>query len=365
MQVESQPAQPPVPKFGKPAPSRIPAYKLGPNVFEHQVGPHRVRDVLWLDEQDVRLTLATFRAQGVVLPIYKEHNPAFGSFGSMRLDLAADGGIDQVIDWNARGASLVESGEYMFDSPEVVMTEPGPDGKKHLREIRSGSLVNKPARTGSRPLLMSANGVRMNEQAMTARKALEHLGALESCVKQMTGASHAKLKEAAEQLSPVMGNAAACMRAALEDLDQDGMSAGGEISKEVQTTSVTTMSAEARAMGDLGASVVKMSGAAAADQALGWLEAQMSSVQALKDKIVEMGAELGVQGMTGDAERFKKYSPGQLLGYMSAAPRIQGLGAGREAEQKDERKRHAEVDADVDKMLTRALARNGVKYGSK
>ena len=99
---------PQTPQFGRPARRRVRAFDLGPNVIEHQVGPKRIRDLIWVDPQDVQDVLATFSAQDVALPLYREHKPEDGSFGAVRLERAPDGGIDQVFDYSPEGRALLE-----------------------------------------------------------------------------------------------------------------------------------------------------------------------------------------------------------------------------------------------------------------
>ena len=109
-----------VPNFDKPAPTRVRAYNLGANPFEYQVGPTRQRDVLHVDPADVDAVLQAFQAQGVALPIYKEHDESQGSFGAMTLERAEDGGIDQVCTWSPEGAALVASGRKTFTPRQPI-----------------------------------------------------------------------------------------------------------------------------------------------------------------------------------------------------------------------------------------------------
>jgi hypothetical protein len=361
---------PPVPNFSKPPPSRIPAYKLGCNEYEYQVGATRVRGELWVDEQDVEAVLAAFIKQGVALPIYREHDESQGSFGALTLDRSVDGGIDQIWTLSPAGIELVASGRWMFDSPELV-AETMPDGRKHLREIRSGSLVNKPARTGSRPLLMSTMA---NDYLMSARKALECFGALEPCVKSMASSTHEGLRKVHETMGPIMGTCAAYLQSAIEELDEDhdGMSTETQDKPLTPNTTgadsmkmgaqVLEMSAADKASIGLAAEVLKMTGTSTPAEALGKLEGTKAAVDAMKAELVKMGAELGIPGMTGDADKFKAYEPGRLLSYMSAAPRI------RQATATDESpaaaKQHQDVEDDVDRMMARTLANNGINYKS-
>ena len=359
---------PPVPNFSKPPPSRIPAFKLGPNEYEYQVGAKRVRGVLWVDEQDVEEVLAVFAKQGVSLPIYLEHDALKGSYGAVTLDRSADGGIDQIWTLSPDGLALVGSGRWMFDSPELVEATM-PDGRKHLREIRSGSLVNKPARTGSRPLLMSTMST---DYLQSARKLLECMGTMEPCLKSMGSSTHEGLRKVHETMGPIMGTCAAYLQSAIEELDEDhnGMStetqdkpltpntAGADSMK--MGAQVLEMSAADKASIGLAAEVLKMTGTSTPAEALGKLEGTNAAVDAMKAELIKMGAELGIPGMTGDAEKFKAYEPGRLLSYMSSAPRIRQATA--TSESPAAAKLHQDVDGDVDRMMTRAFANNGINY---
>ena len=359
---------PPVPNFSKPPPSRIPAFKLGPNEYEYQVGAKRVRGVLWVDEQDVEEVLAVFAKQGVSLPIYLEHDALKGSYGAVTLDRSADGGIDQIWTLSPDGLALVGSGRWMFDSPELVEATM-PDGRKHLREIRSGSLVNKPARTGSRPLLMSTMST---DYLQSARKLLECMGTMEPCLKSMGASTHEGLRKVHETMGPIMGTCAAYLQSAIEELDEDhdGMStetqdkpltpntAGADSMK--MGAQVLEMSAADRASIGLAAEVLKMTGTSTPAEALGKLEGTNAAVDAMKAELIKMGAELGIPGMTGDADKFKTYEPGRLVAYMSSAPRIRQATA--TGESPAAAKLHQDVDGDVDRMMTRAFANNGINY---
>jgi hypothetical protein len=318
-------AQPPLPKFDKAPPKRFPCFRLGPNLVEWQTTTGRVRDVIWVDEDDVEIVLIVFRAQGNALPIYKEHDDRQGSFGAGLLDKAADGGIDQIWALNADGLALVASGRWMFDSPEPL-TRMDSQGRKHLREIRSFSLVNVPARTNSRPLLMSAKGSGMDETVMNARKCLEHLGALEGCVKGMSGASHDGLKKAHELLSSVLGPASAHVQSALEDLDKDGMSA----TTAPNAIQRHTMSAQVRDAAELGTEVLKMTGAASKDEALGIMEARQNQVTRMTAKLADLGVETG-RLPAADKDKYAKYEPGRLIAVIDNSAPMQ-MGARREQE---------------------------------
>lgn len=359
---------PPVPNFSKPPPSRIPAFKLGPNEYEYQVGAKRVRGVLWVDEQDVEEVLAVFAKQGVSLPIYLEHDALKGSYGAVTLDRSADGGIDQIWTLSPDGLALVGSGRWMFDSPELVEATM-PDGRKHLREIRSGSLVNKPARTGSRPLLMSTMST---DYLMSARKALECFGALEPCVKSMASSTHEGLRKVHETMGPIMGTCAAYLQSAIEELDEDhdGMSTESQDKPLTPNTAgadsmkmgaqVLEMSAADKASIGLAAEVLKMTSTSTPAEALGKLEGTNAAVDAMKAELIKMGAELGISGMTGDADKFKAYEPGRLLSYMSSAPRIRQASASGESPAAP--KQHQDVESDVNRMLTKTFANNGINY---
>lgn len=359
---------PPVPNFSKPPPSRIPAFKLGPNEYEYQVGAKRVRGVLWVDEQDVEEVLAVFAKQGVSLPIYLEHDALKGSYGAVTLDRSADGGIDQIWTLSPDGLALVGSGRWMFDSPELVEATM-PDGRKHLREIRSGSLVNKPARTGSRPLLMSTMST---DYLQSARKLLECMGTMEPCLKSMGSSTHEGLRKVHETMGPIMGTCAAYLQSAIEELDKDydGMSTESQDKPLTPNTTgadsmkmgaqVLEMSAADKASIGLAAEVLKMTGTSTPAEALGKLEGTNAAVDAMKAELIKMGAELGIPGMTGDADKFKAYEPGRLLSYMSSAPRIRQAMATSESPAAP--KLHQDVDGDVDRMMTRAFANNGINY---
>ena len=360
-----------VPNFDKPAPTRVRAYNLGANPFEYQVGPTRQRDVLHVDPADVDAVLQAFQAQGVALPIYKEHDESQGSFGAMTLERADDGGIDQIWSLNPEGLALVAGGRWMYDSPEIV-AQTMQDGRKHLREIRSGSLVNKPARTASKPLLMSA----MAKSAVyiqDARKCLEHIGSLEQSCKGMAAGQNEQMKAALELLNPVLGKAAAHIQSAIDEMDiaesadenplpeSQGIK---KMSTQTEQPEVLQMSASDRDAMKLGAEILKMTGTHNAAEALGKLEGERALTDVLKAEIIKMGAELGIPGFTSDADKFAKYEPSRLLAYMSTAPRIKGSVAQESNTAPTVDASTAQVEKDMEDRINRSLARNGIKAGA-
>lgn len=359
-----------VPNFDKPAPTRVRAYNLGANPFEYQVGPTRQRDVLHVDPADVDAVLQAFQAQGVALPIYKEHDESQGSFGAMTLERADDGGIDQIWSLNPEGLALVAGGRWMYDSPEIV-AQTMQDGRKHLREIRSGSLVNKPARTASKPLLMSAMA-KPAAYIQEARKCLEHLGSLEMSCKGMAAGQNERMKAALDLLNPVMGKAAAHIQSAIDEMDITESadenplpeSQGIKMSTQTPQPEVLQMSSADRDALKLGAEILKMTGAATGAEALGKLEGERALTDVLKAEIVKMGAELGIQGFTSDADKFAKYEPSRLLAYMSTAPRIKGSVAQESNTAPTVDASTAQVEKDMEDRINRSLARNGIKAGA-
>lgn len=301
------------PQFGKPARRRIRAFDLGPNVIEHQVGAKRIRDLVWVDPQDVEATLQTFRAQGVVLPVYKEHQEDEGSFGAVTLERAPDGGIDQVIEYSADGRALVESGRFMFDSPEIVASAPDHLGRKHLREIRSAALVNKPARTGSQPLLLSAKA-KDPMSLTTYQQFLEHAGQMEPLLKQLASADTEEGKSAAQVAEP------------LSKLIAQAQQAIQTLSPPAPSGEVVQMSAAARDAADLGARVLKLTGSVSGAEALGFLEAREGTVKALSAKVVEFGVAVGALP-AAEADRYRAMDPAVLLGHIRGGAAVVNLSA--------------------------------------
>lgn len=306
---------PPSPQFGKPAPRRIPAFELGPNLVEHQVGAKRIRDVVWVDPEDVESVLSAYQAQNVRLPLFKEHREELGSFGAVGLERSLRGGIDQVIDYSPEGQRLVESGAYLYDSPEIVMSAPDRLGRKHLREIRSGSLVNKPARAGSQPLLLSARARGpMSNAATPYRRFLDLGGQLQEALKELSGSD-------AEQAKAILG---------LDEPLKVGLAAAQVAVQTLEpppaAAEAVMLSAAAHAAADLGAKVLKLTGSASADEALGYLEAQGDAVKALSAKLIEYATAAGALP-AAEADRFRAMSAGHLLGHLRAAGAVVTLSA--------------------------------------
>jgi hypothetical protein len=286
-------------------------------LVEHQVGAKRIRDVVWVDPEDVESVLSTYQEQNVRLPLFKEHREELGSFGAVGLERSPRGGIDQVIDYSPEGQRLVESGAYLYDSPEIVMSAPDRLGRKHLREIRSGSLVNKPARTGSQPLLLSARARGPMSNAATAyRRVLEIGGQLQEALKELSGTDAEQAKVILGIDEPLKVGLAAA-QVAVQTLDPPP--AAGE-------AEAVMLSAAAHAAADLGTKVLKLTGSASADEALGYLEAQGDAVKALSAKLIEYATAAGALP-AAEADRFRAMSAGHLLGHLRAAGAVVTLSA--------------------------------------
>ena len=299
------------PQFGKPARRRVRAFNLGPNLIEHQVGEKRIKDIVWMLPEDRDAVLATFSSQGVTLPLYKLHKEQEGSFGAVRLEPAPDGGLDQVIDYSPDGRSLVESGRFMFDSPEIVTTRDD-KGRRRLRDFRSAALVNAPARTGSQPLLMSAKARGdMSKSLSNFQRFLELQAEMEPILKGFSDDSEE-------------GKAA---MAAGEGLGR--LTAYAQQQVQVLTPAAADtvqMSAAVHAAAGLGAEVIKMTGSATAEEALGYLEAQGDAVKALSAKLIEYATAAGALP-AAEVDRFRSMSAGHLLGHLRAAGAVVTLSA--------------------------------------
>lgn len=331
-----------LPDFGKQPRKRLPAFRLGANLVEWQTPTGRVRDIVWMDEADMQSVLDAYNRQGNALPIYKDHNEADGAFGAMVLEPSTQGGIDQVWALNPSGAQLAAEGRYLYDSPEIL-TKRGQDGRKHLAEIRSGSLVNKPARTGSEPLLLSAmkSAIRSETQKLMS-DALEKLGALEKAVQGMVSSDDALLKKVGDIFAPVLGPAIAAMQGHMQ----------------AQQPQVATMSADAKDAAALGVEVLKMTGAGSSDEALGLLEAKEAQVSKMSALLVKLGVETG-RLEAGDADKFAKLSPARLMARLEVAEPL-NLSAKREQpkEAAQEAKKEPEHD---DSAYEAAISANRIK----
>lgn len=293
---------PRLPDFNKAPRKRLPAFRLGANLVEWQTPTGRKRDVVWMDEADMRAVLDTYKRQANALPIYKDHNESEGAYGAMTLEPTADG-IDQVWSLNQDGEQLAAGGRYLFDSPEIL-TRIGPDGRRRLAEIRSGSLVNKPARTGSQPLLMSAM---QSEGMKTMQDALDKLSGLEKAVAGLMNSADSAVKAVGEALAPHLGPAIAALQAQTQQTQVAAMSAQpAESSKE------------ARQAAQLGVEVLKMTGAASSDEALGLLEAKDAQIVKMSAMLVDIGIETG-RLEAAEKANYAKMTPARLLARMSVA----------------------------------------------
>lgn len=305
--------QPKLPDFSKTPRTRLPLFRLGPNMVEWQTSTGRVRDVVWMEREDLQQVMATYRQQANALPVYKDHNKAEGAFGAMALEETADG-IDQVWALNPSGRELVASGRYLYDSPEILARK-APDGRKRLLEVRSGSLVNEPARTGSQPLLMSA--MQQSEGLKAMQDALDKLGGLEKAVKGLIDSGDAAVKAVGEALSPHLGPAIAALQAHAQ--------------QQVQVAAMSTTpapTAQAKDAAVLGVEVLKMTGASSSDEALGLLEAKDAQIVKMSSLLVKMGVETGRLEAAEEAN-YAKMSPARLVARLGVAEPL-NLGARHE-----------------------------------
>ena len=303
---------PKLPDFAKSPRKRVPAFVLGANLVEWQTPTGRKQDVIWVDEEAIRQVMDAYNRQANALPIFKDHNEADGAYGAMALEPTPTG-IDQIWTLNPEGERLAAGGRYLFDSPEIL-TRTGPDGRKRLAEIRSGSLVNKPARTGSQPLLMST--VNVNPKKAALMNALEALGGLEKAVKGLQDSSEAAVKAVGDALAPHLGPAIAALQA--------------QSQTQVAEMSATPpqQTAQARDASTLGIEVLKMTGASNSDEAIGVLEAKDAQVAKMSALLVKLGVETG-RLEAADEANFAKMTPARLVARLSAAEPLQ-LGAKHE-----------------------------------
>ena len=304
---------PKLPDFAKSPRKRVPAFVLGANLVEWQTPTGRKQDVIWVDEEAIRQVMDAYNRQANALPIFRDHNEADGAYGAMALE-ATPTGIDQIWTLNPDGERLAAGGRYLFDSPEIL-TRTGPDGRKRLAEIRSGSLVNKPARTGSQPLLMSA--MQRSETVKMMNDALEKLGGLEKAVKGMLDSGDAAVKTVGEALAPHLGPAIAALQAQSQQAQVAAMSAAPP-----------QQTAQARDASTLGIEVLKMTGASNSDEAIGALEAKDAQVAKMSALLVKLGVETG-RLEAADEANFAKMTPARLVARLSAAEPLQ-LGAKHE-----------------------------------
>ena len=303
---------PKLPDFAKSPRKRVPAFVLGANLVEWQTPTGRKQDVVWVDEEAIRQVMDAYNRQANALPIFRDHNEADGAYGAMALE-ATPTGIDQIWTLNPDGERLAAGGRYLFDSPDIL-TRTGPDGRKRLAEIRSGSLVNKPARTGSQPLLMSAM---QSETVKMMNDALEKLGGLEKAVKGLLDSGDAAVKTVGEALAPHLGPAIAALQAQSQQAQVAAMSAAPP-----------QQTAQARDASTLGIEVLKMTGASSSDEALGVLEAKDAQVAKMSALLVKLGVETG-RLEAADEANFAKMTPARLVARLSAAEPLQ-LGAKHE-----------------------------------
>jgi hypothetical protein len=318
---------PKLPDFAKSPRKRVPAFVLGANLVEWQTPTGRKQDVVWVDEEAIRQVMDAYNRQANALPIFRDHNEADGAYGAMALE-ATPTGIDQIWTLNPDGERLAAGGRYLFDSPEIL-TRTGPDGRKRLAEIRSGSLVNKPARTGSQPLLMSAM---QSETVKMMNDALEKLGGLEKAVKGLLDSGDAAVKTVGEALAPHLGPAIAALQAQSQQAQVAAMSAGPP-----------QQTAQARDASTLGIEVLKMTGASNSDEALGVLEADSAQIVKMSSLLVKLGVETG-RLEAAEADKYAKYTPARLVARLNGSEALQ---MSAKTEQAPPTKKDAEPDDSI------------------
>lgn len=145
----------------------------------------------------------------------------------------------------------------------------------------------------------------MSTSADPFRRVLELGGQLQETFKELSGVELEQAKAVLEANEPI-AKAIAAAQVAVQTL-----------SPPAPTGETVQMSAAARDAATLGARVMKMTGSASADEAMGYLEAQDGTVKALSAKLVDYAIESGALP-AAEADRFRAMSPGQLLGHLRA-----------------------------------------------
>ena len=320
---------PKLPDFEKPPAKRIPAFKLGPNLVEWQTPTGRQRDVVWVEPEDVQRVLATFANQANALPIYRDHDKAQGAYGALTLEASPSGGIDQVWALNPAGQRLAAEGRYLYDSPEVLTVRDSA-GRRRLSEIRSGSLVNEPARTGSQPLLMSTTNLDHKKAALM--QALDALGGLEKAVKGLQDSTEAAVKAVGDALAPHLGPAIAALQGQAQQSEGMAMAAIPAL-----------LSPQAKDAASLGCEVLKMTGCSTSDEALGKLESDNAQLVKMSSLLVKLGVETG-RLEAAEADKYAKYTPARLVARLNGSEALQ---MSAKTEQAPPTKKDAEPDDSI------------------
>lgn len=305
----------PLPNPGGQVAERIPLFRLGANRVEYQTETGRISFVVWCDSNDVARVLAKVQRQGVALPIYKGHRKrdAEGkplgddereSYGWMRPEASADGGIDAALRFGPDGLHLVSTGKYGYDSPEI-MTVPGPDGRLHLDDITATALVNQPARSGSRPLVMQTMSQDLNP---TAKKLQDVSAAHAQYMKtlQALADSDGEAKAFADNMLGGLAAPQTELRRLCESLipqqAPEGQAQAAEMSAQSGATpAAPALSAEDAAALKLGRHVQASLKAASADEAMGVFDNLLPTPAALsasqgevKELLIKEGLQSGV-----------------------------------------------------------------------
>lgn len=296
-----------LPDFSKTARTEIPAFRLGPNLVKWQLPTGTRREVIYMDAEDRQRVLDAFKRQGVALPIYREHDEKLGAFGAVRLVETADG-ISQELALTQEGRELVESGKVLYDSPEVLTRRK--DGRLHLEEIRSASLVTKPARAGSEPLLLSATAsvARRMQELMDS---IQGLGDAEKGVKTAAASGSAEEVTSLKQVASALQGAIAELRGLANKLQPAQTAQMSAAASETASHSVTEA-----ARG--GVELLRLTGATSVDHALGQIEASQAVISKLSALCVAMGVETG-RLQAGEAEKYAKYPPARLAARLEGA----------------------------------------------
>ncbi len=380
MQMQQQGHEIPLPNPGGQVAEWIPLFKLGANRVEFQTLLGRLPDYVWCDSGDFARVLHRVATQGVALPIYlghrkrdKDGNPIEPddrpAVGHMLPALDDRGELGARVRWTAMGRELVGSGQYVFDSPEI-MRRPGPDGRMHLDDLMATALVTAPARSGSRPLVMQTmSQPDLNPTAKKLQKAssahAEYMKALQELAE-----TDGETKTFADNLLGGLAAPQTELRRLCENLIPQEAPEGQAQAAEMSTTAKPAPSAEDAAALKLGRHVQASLKAASADEAMGVFDNLLPTPAALSASQGEVRELLIKEGLQSGV--FKLDQKAQLLS-MSAdylrgrlrplgQPRPLNLGADErsakpspearaEGQQADADARHA--DDEIDRSINR------------
>lgn len=308
------------PKLGKSPPEKILLLQWGLN--QTQAGP------VFLTKDSANEIMKRYLKNGVIKVVDIDHQSMNskapreerGAIAHSKLDLDPQCGIWAINQWTEDGDKLVRSGKFTYFSPSVNQTETG-----EAVEINSWAITNYPRMQNIKPLLLSQQGMFMDELSkmpsetlMTTIRPLrllynttsELMSAVQGCIRSF---SEGPINELSQNILSTLPSWVSTMGTLLEEMDPHGeteMKDEFEKKKEESQSEKITMQAkdgmsdeEMKKKGKEMRSDYSalydfcktLTGKDDVDEIQGYLRAQKANVNVMKEQVVTGEKEQVVQ----------------------------------------------------------------------